>query len=106
MLSSLCLEVASGSLEEYERFMGKLASLLATGGHLILVGVLAENYYISGGKSFYCLKISGEQVKEAMKKQGLEIVRWLEQQHPGREQFEYSDCEACFVALAHKKPDS
>ena len=105
IISTLCLEVACQSVEEYNKIVQNVSSLLTSGGHIVLVGVLEETFYRVGNFRFGCLKINKSDLQHAYTSQGFEIKTWKEFIPPPRNEVEaeFSDFQKAFVMHAVKK---
>ena len=64
--TSLCLEAACTTFEEYKRAVKKLVGLLKPGGFLLMYIVERQTFYMVGEKKWFCLYLTLEQVKEAL----------------------------------------
>ena len=78
VFSSLCLEVASKTEEEYTAGVAKLASLVKPGGKLVLFGIFSRNessgehtFYSVGSEMFSALCISQDKMFSALNAAGL-----------------------------------
>ena len=74
VMSSLCLEVASQTLEEYKQGMCKLAALVKPGGSLIIYSMeeyCGPEFYIIGDLRFKILNVSLDVAVEAMRDAGV-----------------------------------
>jgi len=105
IISSLCFEAACQSVEEYNKIVQNISSLLTSGGHIVLVGVLEETFYRVGNFRFGCLKINKSDIQHAYTSQGFEIKTWKEFIPPPRNEVEaeFSDFQKAFVMHAVKK---
>ena len=79
VFSSFCLETASRDYDSYIRSVSNVSSLLRSGGHLILRGVLDEECYPVGGKTFHTLPLQLPQVTAALTRAGFKIVELVTQ---------------------------
>ncbi|XP_060106505.1 nicotinamide N-methyltransferase-like [Heteronotia binoei] len=77
LLSTLCLEAACKDLPTYRSALKNISSLVKPGGHLVLMVILEETYYMVGQHKFSCLYLDQESVEEAVKEAGFDI-EWLE----------------------------
>ncbi|XP_046352309.2 phenylethanolamine N-methyltransferase-like [Haliotis rufescens] len=100
--SSLCIEVAAPDLAGYEIIARSVGKLLKEGGHIALFGVLGGSFYQVGSHTFYCLKISGEQVQDIWKRSGFKIVGWKQNASLGQHDTSLSDFEGVFHMVAQK----
>ncbi|KAL3871347.1 hypothetical protein ACJMK2_039354 [Sinanodonta woodiana] len=72
--SSLCLESASVTLDDYAKSVQNISSLLKPGGHLVLVGVLDETFYTVGEFRFKSTCISKDQLQDIWQKEWFKIL--------------------------------
>ncbi|KAL3871349.1 hypothetical protein ACJMK2_039356 [Sinanodonta woodiana] len=103
--SSLCLEAASITIEDYVKTVRNLSSLLKPGGHLVITGVLEETFYRIGDVRFKCTYISKDQVQDIYQKEGFEIVRLKDLKETcssPKYLGEYSDYQNAYVMIAKK----
>ncbi|KAL3870724.1 hypothetical protein ACJMK2_038768 [Sinanodonta woodiana] len=103
--SSLCLEAASTTLQDYAKSVRNLRGLLKCGGHLVLVGVLEQTFYRVGDFRFQCTYISKDQLQDIYQKEGFEIISLKysnEKYSAHKEENEYSDCKNAFLMVAKK----
>ena len=63
-------------LQIYMKSVSKTASLIRPGGRLVMAGVLGESYYCFQDKKFFCLKLSKDDVEEALAQAGLSLQDW------------------------------
>ncbi|XP_078538460.1 nicotinamide N-methyltransferase-like [Lissotriton helveticus] len=75
LITSLCLETACKDYEAYCTAMKNITSLLRTGGHLVIVGVLGDTFYTVGGQTFFCLELDEDSVKKAVIGAGCTITK-------------------------------
>ena len=99
--SCLCLETAGDNLSQYRQIMKNVSSLIKTGGHFILIGVLNETYYNVGEEKFYCLSLTADDIKSAMADAALGDIVWYDQAHKSDDTV--SDYAGAFIAVAVKK---
>ena len=82
VFSSLCLEVASKTEEEYTAGVAKLASLVKPGGKLVLYGACSRSeysgehsaFYSVGSEVFVALYISQDKISSALTAAGLHDI--------------------------------
>ena len=72
--TSLCLEAACKTHPEYKEAIKKLVGLLKLGGFLLMFIVERQTFYVIGGKKWFCLYLTLEQVKEALVEAGTVIL--------------------------------
>ena len=72
--TSLCLEAACKSYDEYKTAVKKLGSLLKPGGFMIMTAVESETFYMAGGKRWFCLSLTLAQIREALELAGFVIL--------------------------------
>ncbi|XP_078538461.1 nicotinamide N-methyltransferase-like [Lissotriton helveticus] len=73
LVTSLCLEAACTDLNTYTQALRNITTLLKTGGHLVLIGVIGCNNYQVGQKLFPDLHLSEEFVKTTITSNGYVI---------------------------------
>ncbi|KAL3871341.1 hypothetical protein ACJMK2_039348 [Sinanodonta woodiana] len=104
--SSLCLDVASTNLEDYVKSVRNLSSLLKTGGHLVLCGVLECTFYRVGNIRYKNIHITKDQLQDIYQKEGFEILNLEdlnENYAPHKDETYYSDFKNAFFMVAKKK---
>lgn len=74
--SCLCLQVAALTIEDYEKALRNISTLLKPGGHLAVVDFLDQTYYEVGAKKFQALSLTVEELQRAIKDSGYVIERW------------------------------
>ena len=72
--TSLCLEAACKSYDEYKKAVKKLGSLLKLGGFMIIAAVERQTFYMVGGKRWFCLYLTLAQIREALELAGFVIL--------------------------------
>ena len=72
--TSLCLEAACTTYAEYKGAIKKLIGLLKPGGFLLMFIVERQTFYVVGGKKWFCLFLTLEQVKEALAEAGAVVI--------------------------------
>jgi hypothetical protein len=72
--TSLCLEAACQSYEEYKSAMQKLAFMLKRGGFMVILAVEEQTFYYVDQRKWYSLPLSLSQIKDALLEAGLEIL--------------------------------
>ncbi|XP_029768761.1 nicotinamide N-methyltransferase-like [Terrapene carolina triunguis] len=102
LLSTLCLEAACKDLNSYRAALKNISSLLKPGGHLVMVIVLKETYYMVGQRRFSCLYLERESVEEALREAGYDVQ--CVEVTPNRSQSTFSDFEAVLSLVACKRP--
>ena len=73
VFTSLCLESACATYEEYKVGVKKLVSLLKPGGFLLMIIVERETFYVDGKKKWSTLYLTLEQAKEALSEAGTAV---------------------------------
>ncbi|KAK6186990.1 hypothetical protein SNE40_006244 [Patella caerulea] len=63
--TSFCLDSAAPDVETYGKIAKKISKYLKIGGHLVIVGVLAETYYNVGEHKYFALAIAEDEVKSS-----------------------------------------
>ena len=85
ILSSLCLECACSSLEEYEVAMTKLSTLLKPGGRIVLRSIEAgednapTHFYMVGAQKFVALNITESFMRSTLEKAGFYNISFKRQ---------------------------
>ncbi|XP_068103258.1 indolethylamine N-methyltransferase-like [Hyperolius riggenbachi] len=75
-ITSMCLmEGICKDEDDYMRNLEKISKLLRPGGHLILIVVLNNSYYIVGGVKFHSFEFDDRFVRNALHKLGFVIDR-------------------------------
>ncbi|KAJ7997490.1 hypothetical protein DPEC_G00229570 [Dallia pectoralis] len=97
VISSLCLEAACKDRESYRLSLSSMASLLKSGGVLVLIGDLEENYYTVGKQRFACVNLSQEFITSTLSELGLTVEEFNLQQAADRT----SDLECDYTASFH-----
>ncbi|KAK2908884.1 hypothetical protein QQF64_001120 [Cirrhinus molitorella] len=103
VITSLCLEAACKDIQIYCRALRGLTKLLRPGGLLVMIGVLGESFYKVDNQLFSCLRLSQDNIKEALSDLGLSIHEFTILPAEDRENNSVSDFEAVFHLVA-KKP--
>ncbi|KAK6171572.1 hypothetical protein SNE40_019729 [Patella caerulea] len=93
--SSLCIEAAAPDVETYGNIAKKISKYLKVGGHMVIVGVLDQNYYIVGEHKFFSVSISEQELKSCWEQAGFTIQNWNHLKGP--EESEYADLGSVFV---------
>uniref|UniRef100_A0A452GP01 Nicotinamide N-methyltransferase n=1 Tax=Gopherus agassizii TaxID=38772 RepID=A0A452GP01_9SAUR len=102
LLSTLCLEAACKDLNSYRAALKNISSLLKPGGHLVMVIVLKETYYMVGQRRFSCLYLEQESVEEALREARYDVQ--CVEVTPNRPESTFSDFEAVLSLVACKRP--
>ncbi|CAH1265134.1 INMT [Branchiostoma lanceolatum] len=71
VVSSLCLDSACKTREEYCACLGNMASLVKSGGGLILIGTLDCTIYTVGKELFYNVTVEDDFLRDSLTKFGL-----------------------------------
>lgn len=77
VVTSLCLEAATTTLDEYESALKRVANMIKADGYFIMFGVLGETYYAFDDKRFFCQKLDEGQIQKALDKSGFRVEKWL-----------------------------
>ena len=72
--TSLCLEAACQSYEEFKSGIKKLTFMLKKGGLMVVITVEGQTFYIIDDKKWYTLCLTDVQVREALVEAGLEVL--------------------------------
>ena len=81
-----CLEGACATKESFTQSVSNVASLLKSGGHFVAVVYINDEFYYLGGNKIECLSIKSEQIKSALRKAGLTLMYWKEEQFNPKDQ--------------------
>ncbi|XP_056398818.1 indolethylamine N-methyltransferase-like isoform X2 [Hyla sarda] len=73
LTTALCLETAGRDIDAYRCSLRNITTLLKPGGHLVLIGVLGDSFYKVGDKTFFCLPLDEETVRNAVIDAGYSI---------------------------------
>nr|XP_033775259.1 indolethylamine N-methyltransferase-like [Geotrypetes seraphini] len=73
LLTFLCLEAASKDLDTYGQAVKNITSMVKPGGHLVLLVVLKETYYMVGQHKFSCLYLEKQHVEKAIEEAGCSV---------------------------------
>ncbi|KAM4652433.1 nicotinamide N-methyltransferase-like [Discoglossus pictus] len=73
LITALCLETACEDLHAYQSAVKNITTLLKPGGHLVIIGVLGDTFYKVGQKTFFCLPLDEQMVKDAVVNAGYTI---------------------------------
>ncbi|XP_033728092.1 phenylethanolamine N-methyltransferase-like isoform X3 [Pecten maximus] len=98
--SSLCLEAAAQTLDQYRSNAANVSSLLKSGGHLILNGVLGQSWYRVGEAKFACVSLTREDIESIFVSCGFDIVSM--ETVMSQEGGYYSDFQGYFIMHANK----
>ena len=101
--TSLCLEAACHSYDEYKIAVGKLSSMLKKGGFMVIIAVEEETFYYIGERKWFCLPLSLSQIKAAFEDAGLEIIETHRLPTPPETTPTVSDYKAMLFLAAKKK---
>lgn len=97
--SCLCLEAACATVDQYRIAVKNIASLLNSGKHLVVVGVLNQSFYRVGDFKFLCLSIDKKTLQKSFTENGFKIMFWREYFPPEQLETdpEYSNFQTAFV---------
>lgn len=73
LVTALCLETACRDIDAYCQALRNITTLLKPGGHLVLIGVLGDSFYKVGEKTFFCLPLDEQTVRDAVTHAGYNI---------------------------------
>ncbi|KAJ1197297.1 hypothetical protein NDU88_001159 [Pleurodeles waltl] len=105
LLSALCLEGACKDQETFRDALKNISSLLKIGGHLVMMGVLEETFYMVGHYKFSCLFLDVEFVRNAVIDAGYTITDFQTSPRPENANHSLSDYKGYFFVVAHKVKD-
>ena len=102
--TSLCLDAACTTFEEYKEAVKKLVGLLKPGGFLLMLAKERETFYRFGEKKWLSLYLTLEQVKEALAEAGTAILVTERDPAPMKQIQNpiVSDCKAVLFVAAQK----
>eukprot|EP00118_Oscarella_pearsei_P019975 m.215136 g.215136 ORF g.215136 m.215136 type:complete len:270 (+) comp39825_c1_seq2:214-1023(+) len=98
--STLCLEAANKTAEQFKSSLQKLSRLLKPGGWLMLNGVTGESFYNVGEEKFFCLALDEDFILEALSEAGFSSVEIKRLPAVNRDQNPVDDCDGIFHASA------
>ncbi|XP_043099776.1 nicotinamide N-methyltransferase [Puntigrus tetrazona] len=101
VITSLCLEAACKDIQTYCRALRGVTKLLHPGGLLVIIGVLGESFYKVDEQLFSCLRLSQNDIEEALAGLGFSIQEFNILPAENREN-SVSDFEAVFHLVARK----
>ena len=73
--TSLCLEAACKSYDEYKTAVKKLGKLVKLGGLIIITAVEGQTFYMVGEQKWFSLSLTHAQITEALELAGFEILQ-------------------------------
>ena len=111
IVTSLCLIVASRTIEEYSQAVGRLTKLLKPGGKLIIITVQARNgadhlSYTAGAQAFPSLALTVESLTTVLKENGyidINTSRIFIDDNPDAKSTWSPEVLALIIAVATKK---
>ncbi|XP_053547546.1 nicotinamide N-methyltransferase [Bombina bombina] len=103
LLSVLCLESASQDYDSYCTAIKNITTMLKPGGHLVLAGIIGNNYYKVGDVTFSALHLSEEMIQDALNKAGYHIKSFQLSKKTEESVEDGADFLAYFVIVAHIK---
>ena len=72
--TSLCLEAACETYDEFKLGIKRLAFMLKNGGFMVLFTVLGQTFYVINQQKWFTLCLNDVQIQEALKEAGLEVM--------------------------------
>ncbi|KAM3921003.1 indolethylamine N-methyltransferase-like [Leptodactylus fuscus] len=102
LISCLCLEAPCKDLEAFTNLLKKFMDLLKPGGHIILQSVLNCTFYYVGKTWFSCLSLTKDDLEQAFKEAGYEIIRLKVEPRSEKLGMDISDYDACYYVHARK----
>ncbi|XP_076028536.1 nicotinamide N-methyltransferase-like isoform X2 [Oratosquilla oratoria] len=99
IMSTLCLEFASSTLEDFREMLRRLLELVRPGGCLVLAGALGNTYYQLGRSRYPSVRLSPEDLKAALKDLLILDFRVLKRQTSKEKP---ADHDAVFFLVAQK----
>lgn len=102
--TSLALEAACKTIEDFKTGIKKLVNLLRVGGYIAILLVEDETYYVVGSNKWAVLPVSLTQLEEAVKEAGCIVLMSERDPSPIRdiENPTLSDERACVFLAAYK----
>ncbi len=101
--TSLCLEAACHTKQQYTDGLKKLAAYLVQDGVLLIAGMLNQNVYDVGSETFYSLHLNKDDIDEALGAAGFSAATWYIH-HAADKQFDYEfDASGWFVLHTTRK---
>ena len=102
--TSLCLDAACNTYDQYKLAVKKLVAMLKPKGFLVMLEVEEETFYRVGQVKWKCLFLTLDEIQEALQEAGLMVVELKRDLAPPQQQEQpmVSDYKA-FVFLAAKK---
>ena len=101
VVTSLCLEAACKTLDDFKLAIKKIAKLLVPGGYFIILTVLNESFYLVGGHKFFCLDVTEVDVVDALMGAGFKLLKKKNMLPPATGNYA-SDFPGLVVLLAQK----
>ncbi|XP_030077235.1 nicotinamide N-methyltransferase [Microcaecilia unicolor] len=105
VVTSLCLEAACKDLEALRCALKNIASLLKTGGNLVMCGVLNCSFYLVGQKKFFSLAFDDVFLRKVLSEINF-VIKELEVLPVAETKKETCDHTAFFFLLARKQGDA
>ena len=99
--SSLCLEAACPTLNDFKSSIERIASMIKMEGYLFLVTVLGETFYRFDDTTFPCLKLEKVDVEQSLEEAGFTVVKSFHLPVE-RNTMESSDFDGVLVSLSKK----
>ena len=78
VLTKLCIEFAISTQDQVSTVLRNIASMLRSGGVLVIMGALGESFYMVGNKEFPAVALSREVMETALVKADMEMMTWEE----------------------------
>ncbi|XP_069470321.1 nicotinamide N-methyltransferase-like [Ambystoma mexicanum] len=103
LLTSLCLENACKDQATYRNAIRNISSLLKAGGHLVMMGVLEETFYLVDDYRFSCLFYDAGFVRNAVRDAGYVIQDFQVLPRPENSTHLISDYKGYFFLVARKE---
>ncbi len=72
--TSLCLEAACKSYDEYKTALKKLGGLVKLGGFITIYAAERETFYVVGKKKWFCLYLTLAEITEALDEAGFVVL--------------------------------
>ncbi|XP_057375410.1 nicotinamide N-methyltransferase-like [Daphnia carinata] len=102
IITTLCLEFATLTLEEYSTAVANVTRLLRPGGFLIVQGALENSHYWHNNQEFPSVVLNRAIVESSLTDAGCQAVDWKELARCCPQQEKPADHSAVFYCLARK----
>ncbi|NXU42256.1 NNMT methyltransferase, partial [Drymodes brunneopygia] len=104
IVTTLCLEGACKDLATFRSALRNISTLLKPGGHLVMLTVLGETYYVFGKQIYSSLCLQKHEVEEAVVAAGFEVR--LSEAQPYEADDDTTDIKGILGLVARKCPSA